>query len=201
MMPDFHPAQDGRAPRATAEEEVLLLRVARQETAALEELHRGFSPRLFAVAVRMLGNEAEAADAVQDTLVRIWEKAPVYDPEQAAPFTWMFLLLRGICHDRLRKKGRAAARSGPLPVALEEWPDPGRDPAQCAHWGDVVRGVRQGIAALPHADRGLLESLLLGGCTVKSISESTGEAEGTLRVRFHRALQRLRQLCHHLHED
>jgi len=178
-----------------------MLRVARRETAALEELHRIFSPRLFAVAVRMLDNEAEAAEAVQDTLVRIWEKAATYDPAQSAPFTWMYLLLRGLCHDRLRKSGRRTRRSHSLPDDHTQIPDAGACPSEAANYRDVIHGVRQGIAMMPAADRSLLEFLLLGDGSVKDLSATTGQAEGTLRVRFHRALQRLRQFCHHLHED
>lgn len=202
MTPEMDPTLDGRSRQGTAAAEIsLLLRVACREVAALEELHRTYSPRMFAVAVRMLGNEVEAAEAVQDALVRIWEKAPAYDPVQAAPFTWMYLLLRGLCHDRMRKAGRRTTRNDPLPEGFHQIPDPGSDPSQAANFRDVIRAVRQGIALMPSGDRSLLESLLLCGGTVKDISEATGQAEGTLRVRFHRALQRLRQFCQHLHED
>lgn len=205
MMLDADPAPSAaRAPARrdmVVEEVSLLLRVARRETTALEELHRVFSPRLFAVAMRMLDHESEAAEAVQDTLVRIWEKSPSYDPSQAAPFTWMYLIVRGLCQDRLRKSGRRIARTTSLPDGLAHIPDPGADPSQAANYRDLIHTVRQSIALMPSADRGLLESLLLGDGTVKELSEATGQAAGTLRVRFHRALQRLRQFCQHLHED
>jgi DNA-directed RNA polymerase specialized sigma24 family protein len=113
----------------------------------------------------------------------------------------MYLLLRGLCQDRMRKTGRRTTRSGPLPEGFHQIPDPGSDPSQAANFRDVIRTVRQGIAMMPSGDQSLLESLLLGGGTVRDVSKATGQVEGTLRVRFHRALQRLRQFCQHLHED
>src|SRR6266850_2035218 len=63
---------------------------------------------LFAVAVRILGDRHEAEEVIQDVFVQIWDKAAIFDPMMAAPFTWALSITRNRSIDRLRSRQRRA---------------------------------------------------------------------------------------------
>ncbi|MFY3458947.1 RNA polymerase sigma factor [Achromobacter xylosoxidans] len=103
-MPDAQRLQD------------LLAQCAQQRESALSELYRLASPHLFALARRMLRDQAAAEDVLQECFVSIWRQAGQYRAEQSQAMTWMTRIVRNRCIDRLRRPDiepgqRAAGRS------------------------------------------------------------------------------------------
>jgi RNA polymerase sigma-70 factor, ECF subfamily len=63
------------------------------------------SPLAFSVALRMLGDEADATDVVQETMITIWKKIKkINSPESFR--TWMYRIVVNKCYDELRKRKR-----------------------------------------------------------------------------------------------
>src|SRR2546423_15530104 len=80
----------------------LLVAIASADRSALAQLYRRTSARLYGICLRVLRNEAEAEEALQDTFVTIWNKAQLYDPAKASPLTWLSVLARNKAVDRVR---------------------------------------------------------------------------------------------------
>jgi RNA polymerase sigma-70 factor, ECF subfamily len=80
--------------------------VGQGDRGSFEELYDRFSGLLFSTAYRVLNNQVAAEDVLQDVLLQIWEKAPLYNPALGKPFTWAVTLTRNKAIDRLRSTER-----------------------------------------------------------------------------------------------
>src|SRR6478672_9935645 len=89
----------------TADRE-MIARVGRGDQSAFDALYDRLSGPLYSLALRMLGDAAEAQEALQDVFVQMWSRARTYDPQQSSVFSWSVLLTRSRVIDRLRARGR-----------------------------------------------------------------------------------------------
>jgi RNA polymerase sigma-70 factor (ECF subfamily) len=86
----------------------LMLCVANGDTHAFATLTMRHGQYMFAVAYRMLADTAQAEDAVQDVLIKVWTAAPQWQPTTAKWTTWLHTVLVRHCLDMLRKRKPAA---------------------------------------------------------------------------------------------
>src|SRR5215467_3639849 len=93
----------------THEDARLLARMAEGDQRALAALYKRHGGLIYSFILRMLTNEMEAQEVVQDTFVQIWRRAPHYDPERSSPLAWMIMIARGLAVDRLRARSRRDA--------------------------------------------------------------------------------------------
>ncbi len=56
------------------------------------------------IALRLINNRAIAEEVVQDSFLKVWEKAQLWDEKKASFKTWFYRILRNKCIDYLRKK-------------------------------------------------------------------------------------------------
>ena len=68
------------------------------------ELFKYFAPRLRAFGIKMFGNEQQAMEMVQDTMLNVWQKAALFDASRGCASTWIFTIARNVRFDMLRKK-------------------------------------------------------------------------------------------------
>ncbi|MFS4439223.1 sigma-70 family RNA polymerase sigma factor [Paracoccaceae bacterium GXU_MW_L88] len=87
-----------------AEIEEMVARVAIKDKAAFSGLYDATSAKLFGVCLSVLGNRSEAEDALQETYLRIWNKADSYAVTGHSPMTWLITIARNISIDRLRRR-------------------------------------------------------------------------------------------------
>ncbi|MGB3408462.1 MAG: sigma-70 family RNA polymerase sigma factor [Jannaschia sp.] len=84
------------------------------DRAAFRNLYDATSAKLFGQCLRVLGNRAEAEDALQEVFVKIWHNAHRYQSNGLSPITWMAAVTRNHCIDRLRAR-RAADDPAEMP--------------------------------------------------------------------------------------
>jgi len=148
-----------------------------QAVAGLLERHR---PALYAAAIGLLGNRADALDAVQDTnvvaLVRIGELREV-----AAAKRWLHTVLRNVCLMRLRQRRELASEH--LDVA-----DPAPSPEHLLEEHAMREWVWHAIDALDNDEKLTLMLRYFTRCTAyEAIARVTAVPVGTVRSRLHRA--------------
>jgi RNA polymerase sigma-70 factor (ECF subfamily) len=172
-------------------DEVILQRVAARDQTAFAELYDRFSGSLFALARRILNDEQEARDALQEGFLYLWDKAADYDPVKSRAFTWAVI----IAIDRLRSIRRRQRLSEavseellPLHDAISERADHAADRA------DRAAMVRKALASLPESQRKSIEWAFLKGLTHHQLSEMLGEPLGTVKTNIRRGLLRLRDI-------
>jgi RNA polymerase sigma factor (sigma-70 family) len=94
---------DDAQERATAE------RFGRGDERALEEIYRRWSPVVFTMALRLVGDRADAEDVTQKTFVSAWSSRASYDPEKARLSTWLITIARRRIADTLEARARIRA--------------------------------------------------------------------------------------------
>ncbi|MEU1242126.1 RNA polymerase sigma factor SigM [Micromonospora parva] len=186
---------DGRA--AAPDLELLRAHVAGNRDAFAELFHR-HRDRLWAVALRTLGDREEAADALQDALLSAHRAAARFRGDSAVT-TWLHRIVVNACLDRIRR--RQAHPTVPLPDGnrSEDGSGTGRlEPAAPATDHDTVLVVREALAALPVEQRAALVLVDVQGYPVAEVARILGVAEGTVKSRCARGRARLAVLLGHL---
>ncbi|HEX2049025.1 MAG TPA: sigma-70 family RNA polymerase sigma factor [Actinomycetota bacterium] len=162
-------------------------RAARGDDAAFEELVRRHEDRIFALALRMTGNRADALDATQDTFVRAYRKAREFRGD-AAWSTWVYRIGINCCRDLLRSRAR-------LPVPDD---DPGRDrPAPATRIDDAAVARVDVARALERLGDDFREAVVMhdiGGVPYEDIARATGVSVGTVKSRISRGRRKLAEL-------
>src|SRR6478672_8309785 len=113
----------------------MIARIGRRDQSAFSALYDRLSGPLYSLAMKMLGDPAEAQDALQDVFLQIWSRAGTYDPEQSSVFSWTVLLTRSRVIDRLRARGR---RSRVVVASTEETPAAAVDASTVESAADTV---------------------------------------------------------------
>lgn len=166
---------------------VLVSRTAAGDRNAYAVLVRRHLPRVMAVTRRMLGDDANAEEAAQETLLRLWTHAGSYKPNIARLTTWLTRIAANICLDRLRKREE------------ESWPEnfdmallPGQE--QEVMDSQVAARVNVALQKLPERQR--LALILchyqeMSMAEAANIMETSPEAIESLLSRARRGLKRM----------
>ncbi len=178
-------------------DDALLRAHAAGDPDAFAELFRRHRDRLWAVALRTVGDREEAADALQDALLSAHRAAGRFRGD-AAVTTWLHRIVVNACMDRVRR--RRAHPTVPLPdgTRSDDGPGPGPEPAAPAADHDTALVVRQALAALPQDQRAALILVDVQGYPVAEAAAILGVAEGTIKSRCARGRARLAVLLGHL---
>lgn len=160
----------------------------REGLAILYDRH---SSMLLAVALKMLRNRPDAEEVVQEVFFYAWRRAADYDRTRAAVSSWLVLIVRSRCLDRLRSYQRMDAM---LTVVGREAPG-AEGPKSYSRILEDQRSLRlqDALSRLPEAQREVLEHSFFGGLTQREVAELTGIPLGTVKTRTLLAMQKLRR--------
>jgi RNA polymerase sigma-70 factor (ECF subfamily) len=88
-------------------DEALLTAVGNcQNVDAFNKLFERFAKKIFALGMKITRNEQLANDLIQESMLNVWQKAPLYDLDKGSAKGWIFTLSRNRCFDMLRKQKR-----------------------------------------------------------------------------------------------
>lgn len=155
------------------------------DVTAFESLYRAHSPAIFALCRRMVGDENEAKELLQDAFVRAWERLPSFRGESAIG-TWLHRLAVNVVLNRFRDDGRREY------VALTD--ELAASPGSAAARADDRIDLNAAIARLPAGARSVLVLHDIYGYSHEEIAEMTGIAAGTARAQLWRARRALLSL-------
>ena len=170
-------AEAGDAPR-------FLARLRAGETAAFEELVITYQHRVFGVALRMLGNAAEAQEVAQEAFLRAHRGLAEFRGD-AKLSTWLYAIAARLCLSRLGEAHRRLVRADE--TALARVPDPEADPARHLEEDEREAALRRAITELSDDRRMVVVLRDLEGLPYEEIAEILGLELGTVRSRLHRA--------------
>ncbi|WP_370083793.1 RNA polymerase sigma factor SigM [Streptacidiphilus sp. MAP12-16] len=190
-------AADGAPPAASASDAELLARHVDGDHDAFGELVHRHRERLWAVALRTLGDREEAADALQDALVSAFRSAHTFQGRSAVT-TWLHRIVVNACLDRARRA--ATRRTRPL----DDQPghedllghDEGADIS--AERGELRRELGTALASLPAEQRAALVLVDMQGYPVAEAALMLGVPTGTVKSRCARGRARLLPQIAHL---
>lgn len=162
----------------------------RRDREAFAALFRFFAPRLKRYFLRIGCPARQAEDLVQETMLRVWDRADRYDPGRAQASTWIFTVARNLRLDSLRGERRPEPESEALLGALPD-PSDGADLMLESHRRE--ERVRAALAALPEDQLEILQLSFFEEVAHSDIAQRLGLPLGTVKSRIRRALQRLRK--------
>lgn len=171
---------------------------------ALSQLYDRYNGILKALILRVIHNEAEADDLLQEIFMEIWNQSKNFSAQKGKPLGWMVTLARRRAIDGLRKK-QAYARAGErLQVETEQQPEAWVHNATEAEidFADTRVLVRQVISSLPPAQQRAIELAFFRGMSQREIAADTNTPLGTVKTRLELGLKKiydgLKELRHEL---
>ena len=169
-------------------DETLLVLYGNGDGGAARALSLRFAPLAFRVALRMLGDRAEAEDLAQEAMLRLWKIAPDWRAGEAKVSTWLYRVVTNLATDRLRR------RRG---VGLDEAPEVADGAASALEQmidADRAAALEAALAQLPARQRQAVVLRHLEGLSNPEIAaamEIGVEAVESLTARGKRALAAL----------
>jgi RNA polymerase sigma-70 factor (ECF subfamily) len=158
---------------------------------AFEEVYRTHSRRLYGVAVRMLGNQTDAEDMLQEIFLAAHRKLESFRGESALG-TWLYRLAVNLCLDYLRSR---TGRTIHMTDALGDEPAFADAGSQGLAERAVTRmDLERAMAQLPEGCRTAFVLHDVQGLEHKEVGAIMGIAEGTSKSQVHKARMRLRTL-------
>jgi RNA polymerase sigma-70 factor (ECF subfamily) len=188
-------ASDETAPERMSDE-VLVIQVARGNSAALETLYDRYASTVLGISLKVVGDQALAEDILQETFWRVWKSAGTYQSGRGTFTSWLFRIARNLVIDAYRRRNvrpQAVYTEGGSDPILEEVPDLDMDVAEQAQSVLKNRQVHKAMDSLSSVQRQVIEMAYFYGMTRQEIAEATGEALGTIHTRARLALQKLRE--------
>lgn len=167
-------------PRAEEARERLFSRVA-------EEL----TPALYRTALALLGNAADAEDAVQEAFLKGFRSFSRFRHE-ADIRTWLYRITVNLCRDAGRRKASRQRLLARLSALAKDETDAGPSPAEAAEAKATGQELTRLLAALDERHRVPLVLKHVAGQPVKEIATTLGVPEGTVKRRLSEAYRKLR---------
>lgn len=168
-----------------------IVRLAAGEGDALEAIYSATNRKLFGICLRILGDEKEAEDALQDVYIDLYRRADRYDPERASPISWLACMARNRAVDRLRAGGKVRAGA----VAEDEAFDVA-DSAVAADEKLVLderdARIHTCLATLDAKQRSAIRDAFFGGATYVQLAEAGDMSVSAIKSRVHRGLAKLK---------
>lgn len=165
----------------------LIAGIARREEEALRELHRRYGRRMLAYAYGILGDRYLAEDAVQESLIAVWEGA-AYFQNRGRVIAWLLEIVHHKAVDLIRRQRTTL----PMDDDREEPAGNGK-PEENARAMEHLRIVRSSLKELSAAHRTTLDLVFYQGLTLEEAARILECPVGTVKSRLHQAKEHLRQ--------
>jgi RNA polymerase sigma-70 factor, ECF subfamily len=159
------------------------------DSRAFEELVRCYQHRIYGVALRMLGNRADAEEVSQEVFLRAYQSVAGFRGDSKLS-TWLYAIASRLCLNRLAgRRLRPAPQSEDRLLRIEAAEG---DPGDHAERTELEAALQRAIAELPEERRIAVVLRDLEGLPYEEIAQALGVELGTVRSRLHRARAELK---------
>jgi RNA polymerase sigma-70 factor, ECF subfamily len=179
---------------AASQAPTALAGAARAGEAALAKLYDATVNALYALALRVVRNHADAEDVMCEVFKQVWERPAQYQRERGPVIAWLFVIVRTRALDLIRKRRNhvdfdqhAGLDSSAEPVAQAD------DLLQSMQEKSAIRAA---LLQLTQEQRRMLDLAYFHDMSHQEIAEQTGVALGTVKSHIRRGQQALQQLLH-----
>jgi RNA polymerase sigma-70 factor (ECF subfamily) len=151
----------------------------------MRDLVSEYGDLLWSLARRFTRSDTESEDAVQDIIVSLWRKAPLYRREVGDEVTFVSMIARRRLIDRFRRDSRRPASAG--------LPDEATAPPSQELNGEDAAMARSIFETLPDEQQSVLRMSIVYGRTHEVIAAHTGMPLGTVKTHIRRGLSAIRE--------
>lgn len=168
----------------------LLVRIAQKaDRLAFEELHTALAPRLKSYMLRQGARPDVAEDLAQEAMMRVWQKAHLYDAEKGSATTWIYTIARNLRIDKIRREYVWQE----MPDGFDELPDDTPTPDEQVSLDQRSKSVMQALSVLPPQQAEVIQLSFLDGLSHSEISEKLDVPLGTVKSRMRLAYAKLQE--------
>ncbi len=178
------------------DEQALVRALRRGDRRACDDLVRHYAPKLYNVALRLVGRPDEAEDVLQETFIAACEKIKDFKGRSQLG-TWLYRIAtnNGLMHLRRRRPTVSLEEVDETginvePRLLQRWPE---DPASAVDAAELRAVMEEAINALPETLRLAFVLRDIEGLSTREAAEVLGISPTALKVRLHRARLLLRE--------
>jgi RNA polymerase sigma-70 factor, ECF subfamily len=167
----------------------LLRRVATRDETAFASLYKQTSAKLYGVVARIHNRSDVAADVLQETYVRIWDKAGEFDPARGSALGWMATIARNRALDEARRV---------RPASLEDQPESFEpaaediDPLAARERSEGLARLIECLMGLDEEKRAVVLLAYYRGLSREALAKRFGRPVPTIKTWLHRSLAQLR---------
>ena len=167
----------------------LIERVGARDERALGELYDRHSRLLYSLALRILRDQGQAEDVLQEVFLSVWTRIHTYNVALGSPVAWLVRIARNRAIDRLRAADARmrAALSAPVDYVEQTTPE------DRASAGEEWRAAARVLETLPREQRVLVEDAYFLGLTHAELAARHGLPLGTVKTRIRTGMLTLRQ--------
>lgn len=167
----------------------LLASVASGNEAAFAELYQQSSPKLLAVALRIVKQREVAEEILQEAFVKVWERAGDFDASIAAPMTWMSTIVRNRSLDEVRKRsGKTFVNDG----ALDQLESEDESVLSLIERDEDVAKLLSCLDMLEPEKKAMVRLAYLDGMSREQLAKRFDKPEGTVKTWLRRSLMQLK---------
>lgn len=171
--------------------------MARGEERAASELYDRHAAVVYGLALRMVGEAADAEEVVLDAFSQAWRDAARYDTSRGSVTGWLTTIVRTRALDLIRARGRRARMTDDIasdteaPAGMSEgFPEPDQRVVD----GERASAVAAALRTLPDAQRHAIELAFFEGLTHHETAERLREPLGTVKTRIRLGMLKLRDM-------
>ncbi len=186
------PARPKRTGASAAAEAMsgLLLRVASSgDRSAFAELYDYFAPRVKGYLMRSGAPADLADDLAQETMLKVWRKAQLFDPQKAGASTWIFTIARNLRIDAARRAAKPAL--DPDDPSLLPEAEPQAD--LTVERAERDKKIKAAFETLPQAQHEVVRLHFIEDAPHSEIAERLGLPLGTVKSRLRLAFTKIRK--------
>lgn len=176
---------------AAAADQAALERMARGDHDALAELYDRHGRFVYSLALRIVRDQSDAEDVVQEVFSQAWLHAGRYTTSRGPVVGWLLNITRSRAIDRLRR--RSVLRHATIDeTAMSELPDRAQALDEQVVWAVRAAEIRAALGELPLLQRTAIELAFYEGLTHVEIAERLELPLGTVKSRIRQALLQLK---------
>src|SRR6266853_229652 len=171
----------------------LMLGIQSGDADALSQLYDRYSGIMKALILRIIHNETEADDLLQEIFMEIWNQAKNFSAQKGKTLGWMVTLARRRAIDGLRKKQAYARAEERLQNEVEQQPDAWVHNATEEEivLSDTRVLIRKVISGLPPAQQQAIDLAFFRGMSQREIAAKTNTPLGTVNTRLELGLKKI----------
>ncbi|HEY5619274.1 MAG TPA: sigma-70 family RNA polymerase sigma factor [Vicinamibacterales bacterium] len=176
-----------------ADDRECLRRLAAGDSDAAARLYDRHARAVYSLVLRIVSDEGDAEDVVQEVFAQAWRQAARYDASRGAVGAWLLMMARTRAIDRLRgRRARPDMPGADDQRAIEAVAAAAPDAHSTIVDAENARLVQRALAQLPLLQRLVIELAYYEGLTQREIAERLEEPLGTVKSRIRLGLLKLR---------
>lgn len=172
----------------------LLPAVAQGNVSAFEELYDRYASTIYGLLLRILANADDAQEVLQETFVKAWTSAKMFDAVRGSEIAWLISIARSRGIDRLRSRRTRLEREDEAgrELTIVAGNDSGTV-ADAVIQAEESTAVRGALAELPPPQRIALELAYFEGLSQSEIAERLNQPLGTIKTRMQLGMKKMRE--------